>query len=104
MCIRDRDKGEAFGWDVTEVQGGASAPGRIVDPTWVAVSYTHLDVYKRQSDALVDGRCPCYASNVERFLGWLAALAADGYEPTAADIDLKSLCESALAHDEDEEE
>lgn len=29
------DKGEAFGWDVTEVQGGPSAPGRIVDPTWV---------------------------------------------------------------------
>ena len=50
------------------------------------------------------GRCPCYASNVERFLDWLAALAADGYEPTAADIDLKSLCESALAHNEDEEE
>ena len=32
------------------------------------------------------------------------SLAADGYEPTAADIDLKSLCESALAHNEDEEE
>lgn len=56
------------------------------------------------SDALVDGRRPHYASNVERFLCWLDAFVADGYEPTEADIELKSLCEAALAHDEDEEE
>ena len=89
-----------------------SATGTEVDgmfcPRLAAYGYMmaagNAELYPWISDALVDGRCPCYASNVERFLGWLAALAADGYEPTAADIDLKSLCESALAHDEDEEE
>ena len=35
MVARLGTRERAFGWDVTEVQGGPSAPGRIVDPTWV---------------------------------------------------------------------
>ena len=38
----------------------------------------NAELYPWISDALVDGRCPCYASNVERFLGWLAGLVVWG--------------------------
>ena len=56
MCIRDRRKGDDA--RVVLEHGTAEIPvaealadllGRVHDAGFVAVSYTHLDVYKRQS-------------------------------------------------------
>ena len=52
MCIRDRDVDEAFSTSLLEVDGVAgltqmSSMRSSLDDT-IAVSYTHLDVYKRQ--------------------------------------------------------
>lgn len=69
------------------------------------VATYHAELQPLLSESLVDGRISSYnVSRVERFLEWLAAFEADGYEPTEADLELKRLCESALADDEEDEE
>lgn len=68
------------------------------------VAADHAELYPWLSESLVDEHISYNASNVKLFLGWLAAFEADGYEPTEADMELKRLCEAALAGDEEDEE
>lgn len=56
-------------------------------------------------EELVDGDVPSYRlSVIGRFVEWLEAFEADGYEPAEADLVLKRLCEAELAGDEEEED
>ena len=63
------------------------------------------ELRKQYVEYLVKGDIPSYyTDSIERFVGWLAAFEADGYQMTEAELELKGLCEAALADDEEEEE
>lgn len=68
---------------------------------------TNIELPSWMAEFLVDGNLGCYADKAERVVEWMDAFEADGYAPTAADCEIRILCEAALANREeieDEEE
>ena len=67
MCIRDSSGTFMLGWrNVADLSVRADEHGCKSDPSQVAkaVSYTHLDVYKRQPRLRVKNACPIAAKIV----------------------------------------
>lgn len=63
------------------------------------------ELSKHYVEYLMKDDIPFYCmDSIEKFVGWLAAFEADGYQMTEAEQELKGLCEAALADDEEEEE
>ena len=58
MCIRDRDKIVNEDYSPAAVLGELKAQGKEGDFSVTAVSYTHLDVYKRQAVYIAVLRLP----------------------------------------------
>lgn len=64
----------------------------------------NMELSEWHAGSMESGEAGYRAESLERFVEWLGILAADGYEPTEADLELKRMCEAALADDEEYEE